>query len=199
MTLASVGIPVTTSAARTDPEISAEMVEPGQPETAKRFVRVSFELGDTQEVRQAYRNLSDRQLRTVREAVERFSEVEVKLETEDVTTNGIPASKTASVNRQIAGETVHSTEHTVELELQSDGETVINASHTSSGSDEAPLWHHKGLDYSDIQVVDGSSQVDASAIHKYEHSVGGQVITTDLAYVGIFWDDGSFSTDTDIQ
>lgn len=181
--LATAAAPAT-SAATSDSQITADMVDPENPNSAERFVSRAHELGETDEVVAAYDNLSKQQLNAVRNATERL------LRTEDsgigIFSHG--GSRTEEVERTIGPKTVHETTHTLEYDLA--GPSIVGVDVDSSGSDKVPLWHHKGR--ADLDYQNQSDEVYSWAAHDYEHSVAGKTITEETAYIQLKGDnDGS--------
>lgn len=180
------GLGAASNPATAKQSISADMVDPDKPETAEKFVKRTLRLGDTDSVTTAYQDLSDTQLDAVRDAVERLSEWTLETPSDDgFSTMAVPISKTATLTKTIAGVTVHETTHTVEFESDLSNDTLSNASHSSTGSAPAPLWHHNGLYSTYLTVQDGNSEVFSSRSHEYTHSVGGQTIVHEAAVIDI--------------
>ena len=181
------GLGTTVGAASAKGQISADMVKPGRPESVERFVIRTLELGETEDVIQAYRNLSDKQLQAVRSAYDRLSTYSIETSenaaSDDVSTAALTASKTATYEKRVAGSLVHKTTHTLEFEFDLD--TLWNPSNSSTGSAPAALWHHHGLLDSFLQVQNNSTEVYSTRMHEYTHSVGGEVIVHEAAIIDL--------------
>ncbi|WP_231188359.1 hypothetical protein [Haladaptatus sp. DYF46] len=182
--LAAAVVPATASANK---PVSAKMVDSSNPESTEEFVKRSLELGETKEVANAYQDLSKEQLGVLRDAINRLSsydlEVDERTTSSDVTTMAIPISKTATLRKKIAGQTVHKTNHTLDMTIS--GGKVRSANNSSSGNAPVPLWHHKGLTGNYLDIQNNNSKAVSTRIHRYVHSVAGQVITTDAATIDI--------------
>lgn len=183
------GLGAVTGAVSAKDSISADMVKPGKPESAERFVVRTLDLGKTKDVIQAYENLSKDQLQAVRDAVDRLStyslEINENATSADVSPMAIPASKTATLTKTIAGAKVHETTHTLEYQIHTSNDTLSDADNSSTGSAPAALWHHKGLYDSFLQVQSNNTEVYSTRSHEYTHSVGGQVIVHEASVIDI--------------
>lgn len=193
-------IPATATATSEDKEISADIVEPGKPETAREFVRKTVNADDMQDVREAYRNLSDKQLDAVRDAFNELSSTQITVKTPDksqsASTNDISTAAhkvegSATVTQSIAGITAYTLTLGLYFDVE-DGKIVSNAGTTFDRSTPSSTWHYKTL-VSGEPGVDTETKHGYTAVAKFTLSVGGQHIDTEYPKINLVGHaDGTF-------
>lgn len=173
------GLGAVTGSAAAEKSISHEDVDPDDPESVERFIRRSYELGETKQVIQAYQNLSEKQLQAVRDGIDRLSTVTLETTERTTSTDVTPMSvwieRTATLEKSAPFQTIHKTTHTLGFQVFPEYDLVAQPSHSSTGSAPAPFWYHNGLFSSYLAIQDNNTEVNSSRAHKYTHSAGAEI------------------------
>lgn len=165
--LATLSLPTMSVAAESSTEISAESVDPNEPATAETFVKKAIELRYNQQAESAYEALTSVQEQAVIDAYDRLLTTELDVSSSDeVTTQGVPVSRTATLRRKIPTGTVHKTTHTLSFIFRR-GRPISSPDNDSTGSAGGLGWKHLGLQDSFLQ--NQGDVVFSTRIHRYQH------------------------------
>ncbi|RLM68629.1 hypothetical protein [Halorubrum sp. Atlit-26R] len=206
--LSAAAIPATASASEDEvsdssdessENISAEMVDPNKPETARDFVRKAVDLEYSEDAKEAFDNLSDEQLDAVRDAYDDLATTEFTVDTpDDVNTDAVsPESTTvegdATITQSIAGVTAYTFTLGLEFEVEN-GEIDGSPTAHFDPNPQSPVWHYEHIEKG-YPGEDTPTSTEYTAIGEFKHSVLGEVIDRDYPKINLVGHaDGTFDS-----
>ncbi|ELZ79747.1 hypothetical protein C455_09182 [Haloferax larsenii JCM 13917] len=185
----------TDSTAKSDDQLSADMVKLGKPETAREFVRKTVHTSDTDNVSQAYSNLSPEQVDLVRDAYDDLSSAELTI-TSASKSNGfnIASTGSATYRRFTAGQKAYT--FTVGIDYDVSGGDIVDGT-TTANFDwwTSSIWHYERIKKGEPHETTDDS-TGYTAIGQFMNSVGGVELDTEYPKIEITGDsDGNIDAE----
>lgn len=165
-------VPVGSAAADSSlPDTSS--VTPEDEASALDFAESFLKLDTKEQASTAWQKLSDRQAKAVTDAIQNNIEIRHQrslnqgLTTDDVTTQGIPATYTDKTQHIVATAIIYELEHTIEWEASPGRNTYSRVRRSSNVRTPPPFWESSGVIRSNLQRADSffNSYVEAEINH----------------------------------